>query len=327
MAGVAARYGETDTAAKLLPISVDGVVVVASICLIELTSRIAGSHRPIGHQADQPPLDEVREGTARLPEGEPPQDDADHDHESRDQADVAPVLATGDRPICDHPRSPVRADAASRHTDARPTDRSGTGTGERAAIRAPAQPDMTSATETKTQSAEPRRRSAPSQTVSTRPARARATPPNSADRTPAAPGATSAITTRTVSPTAGSFTAGSFTAGSPTAASPTPGSPAAASTRGTPTGPATPPAGPGSAEYEPVSADDAVMYRTWLEAVATGRTPTGVELARAAGRSNDRSGHGRRAIRRYRDAHTVPSSGASSISVGRMTRRRQFDRT
>jgi hypothetical protein len=49
------------------------------------------------------------------------------------------------------------------------------------------------------------------------------------------------------------------------------------------------------------------MYRTWLDAVATGQTPTGVELAQATGRPNDRSGHGRRAIRRYRDAHTMPS--------------------
>jgi Protein of unknown function (DUF2637) len=40
MAGVAARYGETDTSAYLLPISVDGLIVVASICLVELAGRI-----------------------------------------------------------------------------------------------------------------------------------------------------------------------------------------------------------------------------------------------------------------------------------------------
>jgi hypothetical protein len=41
MAAVAARYGETDAAAShLLPISVDGLVVVASISLIEIAGRI-----------------------------------------------------------------------------------------------------------------------------------------------------------------------------------------------------------------------------------------------------------------------------------------------
>ncbi|MDR7273527.1 DUF2637 domain-containing protein [Catenuloplanes atrovinosus] len=41
MAGVAAKYGETGASAYLLPISVDGLIVVASICLIELGGRIA----------------------------------------------------------------------------------------------------------------------------------------------------------------------------------------------------------------------------------------------------------------------------------------------
>jgi hypothetical protein len=44
MKGVAARYGETDAAASyLLPISVDGLVVVASISLVEITGRIRTS--------------------------------------------------------------------------------------------------------------------------------------------------------------------------------------------------------------------------------------------------------------------------------------------
>jgi hypothetical protein len=41
MAGVAARYGETGASAYLLPLSVDGLIVVASICLVELGGRIA----------------------------------------------------------------------------------------------------------------------------------------------------------------------------------------------------------------------------------------------------------------------------------------------
>jgi hypothetical protein len=40
MAGVAARYGETDASPYLLPISVHGLIVVASISLVELAGRI-----------------------------------------------------------------------------------------------------------------------------------------------------------------------------------------------------------------------------------------------------------------------------------------------
>lgn len=40
MAGVAGRYGETGAAPFLLPLSVDGLVVVASVSLVELAGRI-----------------------------------------------------------------------------------------------------------------------------------------------------------------------------------------------------------------------------------------------------------------------------------------------
>lgn len=40
MAGVAARYGEVGAAPYLMPLSVDGLVVVASVCLVELAGRI-----------------------------------------------------------------------------------------------------------------------------------------------------------------------------------------------------------------------------------------------------------------------------------------------
>jgi hypothetical protein len=45
MAGVAARYGETGASAYLLPLSVDGLIVVASICLVELGSHISTLER------------------------------------------------------------------------------------------------------------------------------------------------------------------------------------------------------------------------------------------------------------------------------------------
>jgi len=43
MAAVASRYGETGGAQYLLPISVDGLIVVASVCLVELGGRIRAS--------------------------------------------------------------------------------------------------------------------------------------------------------------------------------------------------------------------------------------------------------------------------------------------
>ncbi|WP_426502798.1 DUF2637 domain-containing protein [Dactylosporangium sp. McL0621] len=61
MAGVAARYGETDAGAShLLPLSVDGLVVVASISLVEIAGRIrttASQPRPVTMPAPSPPAD------------------------------------------------------------------------------------------------------------------------------------------------------------------------------------------------------------------------------------------------------------------------------
>src|SRR3954447_18695908 len=49
MEGVAARYGETSAHANyLLPLSVDGLVVVASISLVEIGGRIDRAHRTSG---------------------------------------------------------------------------------------------------------------------------------------------------------------------------------------------------------------------------------------------------------------------------------------
>ncbi|MFG1609505.1 DUF2637 domain-containing protein [Actinoplanes sp. NPDC049265] len=46
MAGVAARYGETGASAYLLPFSVDGLIVVASISLVEIGGRIRAFASP-----------------------------------------------------------------------------------------------------------------------------------------------------------------------------------------------------------------------------------------------------------------------------------------
>jgi hypothetical protein len=43
IAAVASWYGETNGSQYLLPLSVDGLVGVASICLVELGGRIAAA--------------------------------------------------------------------------------------------------------------------------------------------------------------------------------------------------------------------------------------------------------------------------------------------
>jgi hypothetical protein len=54
MAGVAARYGETGAASYLLPLSVDGLVIVASVSLVEISGRLRDS--PHVHGAPRPTM-------------------------------------------------------------------------------------------------------------------------------------------------------------------------------------------------------------------------------------------------------------------------------
>jgi hypothetical protein len=80
MAALAARYGETPTTAYLLPISVDGLIVVASICLVELahsintTATISNEPTSTDHSgqtapaaSDPMPADTVRVATTTGP--------------------------------------------------------------------------------------------------------------------------------------------------------------------------------------------------------------------------------------------------------------------
>lgn len=61
MAEVAITYGETSTAAHLLPVSVDGLVVVASVSLVEITRRInAAQPKPARAKAPAPTLEPVK---------------------------------------------------------------------------------------------------------------------------------------------------------------------------------------------------------------------------------------------------------------------------
>lgn len=55
MVGVVARYGETGTVPYLLPLSVDGLIIVASVSLVELaTRRREAEHQPQAVPADVP---------------------------------------------------------------------------------------------------------------------------------------------------------------------------------------------------------------------------------------------------------------------------------
>ncbi|WP_326564441.1 DUF2637 domain-containing protein [Micromonospora peucetia] len=74
MVGVAARYGETSAAASyLLPISVDGLVVVASISLVEIAGRIrAPSVSPVYGQQPAAKPSETQSPTAESPNQETP---------------------------------------------------------------------------------------------------------------------------------------------------------------------------------------------------------------------------------------------------------------
>jgi len=60
MAGVAGRYGETGASPYLLPLSVDGLIVVASICLVELAGRIRDAD-PVVHSGRQDAVDAAPE--------------------------------------------------------------------------------------------------------------------------------------------------------------------------------------------------------------------------------------------------------------------------
>jgi hypothetical protein len=65
MAGVAARYGESGASPYLLPLSVDGLVIVASVSLVELAGRIrVAESGPLEAAAGKP--------AAAQPAGEPP---------------------------------------------------------------------------------------------------------------------------------------------------------------------------------------------------------------------------------------------------------------
>jgi len=57
MVGVAGRYGETNDSAHLLPFTVDGLIVVASVSLVELGARIASFSAKVEQVAAEPAVE------------------------------------------------------------------------------------------------------------------------------------------------------------------------------------------------------------------------------------------------------------------------------
>lgn len=126
MAGVAARYGETGhAAATLLPASVDGLVIVASISLMEIAGRInrlpraltvtdsddgiTGQERPHAAPARQAATP-ARPCADDTPDAPPT---VDQDAVSTDSADVADQKETAVTGTGGRPTTSVRADTTT----------------------------------------------------------------------------------------------------------------------------------------------------------------------------------------------------------------------
>ncbi|GIJ62102.1 DUF2637 domain-containing protein [Virgisporangium aurantiacum] len=246
MAGVAARYGETGASAYLLPLSVDGLILVGSVCLMELGGRLATASPAAATTGASGGSSDRHADPVTVPTGHPngrrpvaavwlPQSSADGKSDPGRDA----TLTAG----------PVAADASVRRaSDAEPvpTADSGagavTGVGRRIPHPAVAVPDHDGAADTST---------------------------HRDMSTPAPVSASAQVATSTVAVAA-------------------PTQPVVLDVTG---------------HYEPVSDEDAAMYELWRRGVAAGQEPSGADLARAAGRANDASGVGRKAARRYREAH------------------------
>ena len=104
MLGVAARYGETGLNPYLLPISVDGLIVVASISLVELAGRIRTAE-----DGDPAPIQYGGQSTEFVT----PQHIQPIDPAQMPVPDAAPVSPAAARPVLG-PTLPLNADAFSR---------------------------------------------------------------------------------------------------------------------------------------------------------------------------------------------------------------------
>ncbi|GIM98240.1 DUF2637 domain-containing protein [Paractinoplanes toevensis] len=153
MAGVVARYGETGTVPYLLPLSVDGLVIVASISLVELAGRIHNSEKPAApdpppahpsnppddvpaEPARQAPLGNDDEAATRFarpsrPSQPPPTDGQERPNKRRNGhltgADLPGTTVDGSPAPPPMPTEPRTADADSAMDTSRPPPPTGAG--------------------------------------------------------------------------------------------------------------------------------------------------------------------------------------------------------
>jgi len=131
MAGVAARYGEHGASPYLLPLSVDGLVIVASVSLVELAGRLRTTHPALAARPDRgdagaaaapkeaAPTAAVARATQTLPTGPrgdahaagPPQPRHDADRTGAATETGTPAAAAASQP------PPAQPTPDSRHPD------------------------------------------------------------------------------------------------------------------------------------------------------------------------------------------------------------------
>jgi hypothetical protein len=117
MQGVAMKFGETETSSYLLPLSVDGLIVVASVSLVELAGRIRVAEEQRDRERSTPPVPPVQ-----FVEPTPVPVAAHHEFhvpteaELMSDAPVSPAVGPATAPPLTHsaPLSPVVAATAKR---------------------------------------------------------------------------------------------------------------------------------------------------------------------------------------------------------------------
>ncbi|WP_207550224.1 MULTISPECIES: DUF2637 domain-containing protein [Parafrankia] len=117
MADVAARYGESVTSAHMIPISVDGLVLVASVCLVEVGGRI----RALEESAPAPvsvPITESNESALVAPSAPVVLDVAPVD-ESPVVEPTEPEPAPEDEPVVEPLETPKPAVSAPKQSPVR----------------------------------------------------------------------------------------------------------------------------------------------------------------------------------------------------------------
>jgi len=130
MVGVAARYGETGLSAYLLPVSVDGLIIVASISLVELSARLHLAQSAPPATPPVPPPARSAPPVAEPPVAEPPAAGL-VGHPPIAPANTAPVddAALGDPPPAD-PADTAPSDQPDPTADHDPSSHDEPGTDE-----------------------------------------------------------------------------------------------------------------------------------------------------------------------------------------------------